>query len=87
MICRDPAQSKWLISKHANRDETHTHCCSPLTNEYTEESTGWRGYEWAMFKMEETASDDGEITGAIFRRPDGLFEGRIYRKQAHARVV
>ena len=35
-----------------------------------------------MFKMEEAASDDGEITGAIFMRPDGMFEGRIYRKQS-----
>lgn len=40
-----------------------------------------------MFKMEETASDDGDITGAIFMRPDGLFEGRIYRKQAHGKVA
>ncbi|HLA10140.1 MAG TPA: hypothetical protein VJ023_06065 [Pyrinomonadaceae bacterium] len=34
-----------------------------------------------MFKMEETSSDDGGITGIIFMRPDGMFEGRIYRKQ------
>ena len=33
-----------------------------------------------MFKMEETSSDDGGITGIIFMRPDGIFEGRIYRK-------
>ncbi len=34
-----------------------------------------------MFKIEETASDEGDIKGAIFMRPDGMFEGRIYRKQ------
>lgn len=33
-----------------------------------------------MFKMEEKSSDDGSITGIIFMRPDGMFEGRIYRK-------
>ena len=40
-----------------------------------------------MFKMEETASDEGEIKGAIFMRPDGMFEGRIYRKQTNGGVV
>ncbi len=40
-----------------------------------------------MFKMEETASDAGDITGAIFMRPDGLFEGRIYRKQPHPKDI
>ena len=40
-----------------------------------------------MFKMEETASDEGDIKGAIFMRPDGMFEGRIYRKQADGPVV
>lgn len=40
-----------------------------------------------MFKIEETASDDGDITGAIFMRPDGMFEGRICRKQAHDKVA
>ncbi len=34
-----------------------------------------------MFNMEETRSDEGDITGIIFMRPDGMFEGRIYRKQ------
>ena len=40
-----------------------------------------------MFKMEAAASDDGNTPGAIFMQPDGLFEGRIYRKQAHGKVV
>ncbi|HEY2976295.1 MAG TPA: hypothetical protein VGJ48_27520 [Pyrinomonadaceae bacterium] len=40
-----------------------------------------------MFKMEETAADEGDITGAIFMRPDGMFEGRIYRKQTSTTVV
>lgn len=40
-----------------------------------------------MFKMEETASDEGDITGAIFMRSDGLFEGRIYRKTARGEAV
>ena len=35
-----------------------------------------------MFKIEEAASDDGEITGIIFMRPDGMFEGRVYRNQS-----
>ncbi len=39
-----------------------------------------------MFKMEETTSDDGDITGIIFMRPDGMFEGRLYRKQMRNEV-
>jgi hypothetical protein len=37
-----------------------------------------------MFKMEEPAADERDITGAIFMRPDGMFEARIYRKPARA---
>jgi hypothetical protein len=56
-----------------------------LDEEWTH--ANWRGYEQVMFKMEETAADEGDITGAIFMRPDGMFEGRIYRKPAHGKVV
>ena len=34
-----------------------------------------------MFKMEQTISDDGDIADAIFMPPDGMFEGRSYRKR------
>jgi len=40
-----------------------------------------------MFKMEETAADEGDITGAIFMRPDGMFEGRIYRKPDRGKTI
>jgi len=40
-----------------------------------------------MFKMDEKTSDDGDIKGIIFMRPDGMFEGRIYRKPTSGREL
>jgi hypothetical protein len=37
-----------------------------------------------MFKIEESTSPDGECRGVIFMRPDGSFEGRIYRRGVFA---
>ncbi len=34
---------------------------------------------WSMFLMEETIAPDGGARILIYMRPDGLFEGHLYR--------
>ena len=35
-----------------------------------------------MFLVEEKRSPNGQCSAAIYMRPDGLFEGRIYRTES-----
>ncbi len=35
-----------------------------------------------MFLVEEKRSANGQCSAAIYMRPDGLFEGRIYRAES-----
>ena len=35
-----------------------------------------------MFLVEEKRSPNGQCSAAIYMRPDGLFEGRIYRAES-----
>ena len=37
-----------------------------------------------MFLVEEKTSQNGRCSAAIYMRPDGLFEGRIYRSESNA---